>query len=33
MMFWESKPGTLQALGELFVGQTRRFNLPTGRME
>ncbi len=24
-MFWESEPGTLQALGELFVGQARRF--------
>ncbi len=23
MMFWESEPGTLQALGELFVGQAR----------
>jgi hypothetical protein len=32
-MFWESEPGTLQALGELFVGQARRFNSPTGWME
>ncbi len=32
-MFWESEPGTLQALGELFVGKARRFNLPTGADE
>jgi hypothetical protein len=32
-MFREIEPGTLQALGELFVGQARRFNLPTGWME